>query len=89
MEALNRLAPRSSLNRDGIIGLLLVGLLFGGLMLASRRPVSSAIAAPCCGQGARMVAETPRYRNKETRRIEYNDDGLPTLIEITRDYTVA
>jgi len=36
-----------------------------------------------------MVAETPRYRNKETRKIEYNDDGLPTLIEITRDYTVA
>ena len=33
--------------------------------------------------------ESRRYKNKEIRRIEYNEDGLPTLIEITRDYSIA
>jgi len=83
------------MNREGAVGLLLIGLLLGGLFLFSRRStVSSRVT---CGsdiqsQGnIRLVssAEPPHYRNKETRRLEYNADGLLTFMEITRDYTVA
>ena len=34
-------------------------------------------------------SNSKRYQNKEIRRIEYNEDGLPTLIEITRDYAIG
>jgi hypothetical protein len=82
------------MNREGAIGLLVIGLLLGGLFLFSRRStVSSVTSGPeYQGQGnIRLVssAEPPHYRNKETRRLEYNADGLLTFMEITRDYTVA
>jgi hypothetical protein len=83
------------MNREGAVGLLLIGLLLGGLFLFSRRSAVSSCATyspEYQSQGnIRLVssAEPPHYRNKETRHIEYNADGLPTLIEITRDYTVA
>jgi len=78
------------MNRQGAIVLLLIGLLVGGALLLNRKPVVNPIQ--CCGEGAISVVpikEPPHYRNKETRHIEYNADGLPTLIEITRDYTIA
>jgi len=84
------------MNREAAVGLLLIALLFGGIVLFARRPVTASYApAPrqSYSQGNIRVipieAEPRRYQNKETRRIEYNDDGLPTLIEITRDYAVT
>jgi hypothetical protein len=78
------------MNKQGAIVLLLIGLLVGGALLLNRKPAASSVQ--CCGEEAISVIpikELPHYRNKETRRIEYNGDGLPTLIEITRDYTIA
>jgi len=80
------------MNRDNIIGLLLIGLVLGGIALLASRPVAArSIGCSTCSSNARMVpiTEAPRYRNKETRTIEWNSDGLPVKIEITRDYTVA
>lgn len=83
------------MNKEGALGILLVALLLGGIVLLARRPaVASNYASPQHhSQGNIQVipvqAEPRRYQNKETRRIEYNDDGLPTLIEITRDYAVT
>jgi hypothetical protein len=87
------------MNRDTTIGIVMVALLLGGLFLLARRP--AAVATPIStytprqlsGQGnIRFVpaeAESPRYRNKETRRIKYNEDNLPIEIEIIRDYAIA
>ena len=86
------------MNREGTIGLLLIGLLLGGIFLLVRRPVAlSHASAPLQTQthnpgNIRLVpleAEPRRYQNKETRSIEYNEDGLPTKIEITRDYAIT
>jgi len=84
------------MDRQGIIGLIFAGLLLGGLFLFARRGVSSdaRINAPCKTCGPDNISITPinqpaHYKNKETRHIEYNDAGMPTLIEITRDYTIA
>lgn len=88
------------MSRDATIGIILMALLFGGIFLFARRP--AAVEAPIAtftprqlssGQGNMRFVPVqtgpPRYRNKEIRNIEYNADGLPTRIEITRDYTVA
>jgi len=85
------------MNRDATIGILMMALLLGGIFLLARRPAAAPISSytprRLSGQGnIRFVpaqAEPPRYRNKETRNIEYNADGLPTKIEIIRDYTIA
>ena len=87
------------MNRDATIGIIVVALLLGGLFLFTRRPtavsalISASPARQLSGQGnMRFVpaqVEAPRYRNKETRNIEYNNDGLPTKIEIIRDYAIA
>lgn len=84
------------MNREGVLGLLLIALLFGGIVLFARRPVTANYASTprqYSSQGNIKVipveAEPRRYQNKETRRIEYNDDGLPTLIEITRNYAIT
>ncbi len=84
------------MNREGALGIILIALLLGGIVLFARRPVTANYSpAPrqSYSQGNIRVipieAEPRRYQNKETRRIEYNDDGLPTLIEITRDYAVT
>ena len=83
------------MNREGALGLLLIALLFGGVLLLARRsPVTSYPNTPrehSQGVNIRAVAisEPAHYKNKETRRIEYNSDGLPSLIEITRDYAIA
>jgi len=83
------------MNKEAI-GFVLVALLFGGIVLfARRRALTSHYSAPHQGYttpNIRLVPvqeEPKRYKNKETRRIEYNDDGLPTLIEITRDYAIT
>lgn len=85
------------MNKEGVIGLFLFLALLGGIVLFARRPAatSSLALAPNQPHSQRNVSIIPiagqprRYQNKETRRIEYNGDGLPTLIEITRDYTVT
>jgi hypothetical protein len=84
------------MNNEGTFGFLLLVLVLGGIILLGRRSITTTSAAPPMEQyhsqgNIRLVpvTEPPHYKNKETRRIEYNDDGLPTLIEITRDYTVA
>jgi cell division septation protein DedD len=84
------------MNKEGVVGLFLFLALLGGIVLFARRPVTSSLAlAPNQphSQGninIIPIAEQPRhYQNKETRRIEYNADNLPTLIEITRDYTIT
>ena len=85
------------MNREGAIGLLLIGLLLGGIFLLARRPGTALSHASAPVQthnpgNIRLVpleAEPRRYQNKETRSIEYNEDGLPTKIEITRDYAIT
>ena len=83
------------MNKEGVIGLFLFIALLGGIVLFARRPAtaSSSTSLQPYSQGninIIPIAEQPRrYQNKETRRIEYNADNLPTLIEITRDYTVT
>jgi len=84
------------MNREGALGLLFIALLFGGVLLLARRPVTTNYAStslqPYSSGNIKVipVEQGPRrYQNKETRRIEYNADGLPTVIEITRDYTVT
>jgi hypothetical protein len=83
------------MNREAALGLLVIALLFGGVVLLARRSVTanySTSLQPYSQGNIRVipVGEEPRhYQNKETRRIEYNDDGLPTLIEITRDYAIT
>jgi hypothetical protein len=83
------------MNREAL-GLLLIALLFGGVVLLARRPAVASNYSPASlqpySQDIKVIpvgAEPRRYQNKETRRIEYNADNLPTLIEITRDYTIT
>lgn len=85
------------MNRDYAIGFIVVALLLGGIFLLARRPAATSAYASVPNQHygsgkIAIVAEegaVKRYRNKEIRRIEYNGDGLPTLIEITRDYAIT
>jgi hypothetical protein len=84
------------MSKDYTVGFIIVALLLGGIFLLTRRPAaisSRALSTSQHGSGnIRFVAndvEPRRYQNKETRHIEYNSDGLPTLIEITRDYAVT
>jgi hypothetical protein len=82
------------MNTQGIVGLIILAFLGGILLLARKSAVSmpaNNIGCSTCGSNIKVtpITNSAHYRNKETRRIEYNDDGLPTLIEITRDYTVA
>lgn len=85
------------MNRENTLGIILIVLLLGGFLLLNRRPAitSNHISSPLeqYSQGnikfVPAQEEARRYQNKETRRIEYNDDGLPSLIEITRDYAIT
>ena len=86
------------MNREGALGFLLIALLLGGIVvLFARRPTATSNYASAPRQYRSQgnikvypVEEEPRrYQNKEIRRIEYNADGLPTLIEIIRDYAVT
>ena len=84
------------MDREHVVGIALVALLLGGLLLLSRRSTamtqySPAPAAYSSGNISMipMAAEPRRYQNKETRRIEYNEDHLPITIEITQDYVVT
>ena len=85
------------MNREGALGIVLIILLLGGIALFARRPAvaSNYASAPpqYHNQGNIKVipvqAEPRRYQNKEIRNIEYNGDGLPTKIEIIRDYAIT
>jgi hypothetical protein len=87
----------SSKSENTIAGIFLVALLLGGIILMARRPtgVTSPVylgkvkKLPIVEDIGEPEESTRRYRNKEIRKIEYNADGLPTLIEITRDYAIA
>ena len=87
------------MTRNTGIAIIVMALFLGGLFLFMRRPAIS--QAPITAFAPRQLpaqgnirfipaqAEPPRYRNKETRNIEYNADGLPTKIEIIRDYSIG
>lgn len=86
------------MNKEGAIGLLLIGLVLGGIFLLARRPALtlSRASAPLQTHNPRnriklvpLEAEPRRYQNKETRRIKYNEEMLPIEIEITRDYAIT
>ena len=82
------------MNREGVLGIFLIALLLGSIVLFARRPAVTSVSAPRqLTQGNIKVipvqAEPRRYKNKETRNIEYNADGLPTKIEIIRDYAIT
>ena len=88
------------MNKEGAIGLLLIGLVMGGIFLLARRPrtalslsrASVPLQTHNPGNHIKLVplgAEPRRYQNKETRRIKYNEEMLPIEIEITRDYAVT
>lgn len=83
------------MNTEHAIGIGLVVLLLGGLLLLARRSTAMTQYSPALAAYSSnismvpMAAEPRRYQNKETRRIEYNEDGLPITIEITRDYAVT
>lgn len=73
------------MDKEFALQLLFIGLLMGGAIFFAHRLGSSDSSSllPATKE------EPRRYKNKEIRRIEYNEDCLPTLIEITRDYTIA
>jgi hypothetical protein len=86
--------------KDTVIGIALVALLLGGILLLARRSAPVYAGAPdnrsSHNSDITFINPVPynhtepaHYRNKETRRIEYNGDGLPTLIEISRDYAIV
>ena len=84
------------MDQEKALGIFLFALLLGGVLLLSRKATLTRRypAQPqVYNQGIIDIVPIPdepkRYKNKETRRIEYNEDGLPTLIEITRDYAVT
>ena len=86
------------MNKEGAIGLLLIGLVLGGIFLLARRPALTLSRASVPAQTHNpgnhiklmpLEAEPRRYQNKETRSIEYNEDNLPTKIVITRDYAIT
>ena len=80
-----------------VFGLIGVGLLF--LFLGKRQPYYQPTYQPefnvirlgeSQSQGVSAANDGGKhYRNKETRNIEYNEDGLPTKIEIIRDFKVG
>lgn len=81
------------MDRSSVIGLLILGGVIAAMVfLAHKDPGWAQVTRIQGSNGIRFVpvsAEAPRYRNKETRNIEYNADGLPTKIEIIRDFTIA
>ena len=77
------------MDKEFALQLLFIGLLVGGAIFFAHRLGSSTDSSASTNLLPASEEESRRYKNKEIRRIEYNEDGLPTLIEITRDYTIA
>lgn len=77
------------MNKEFALELVLIGLLVGGTIFFAHRLGSSTGSSASTNLLPATEEEPRRYKNKETRRVEYNEDGLPVLIEITRDYTIA
>jgi len=88
------------MNKEGAIGLLLIGLMLGGIFLLVRRPRTAltlsraSVPAQTHNPGNHiklmpLEAEPRRYQNKETRSIEYNEDNLPIKIVISRDFAIT
>jgi len=75
------------MDKEFALQLLFIGLLVGGAIFFARRLGSSTDTSTNLLPATEE--EPRRYKNKEIRRIEYNEDCLPILIEITRDHTIA
>ncbi len=75
----------------GIAFLIGLGLL---LFFTRKAPAPSEMGCATCGQPLRLQLATPgestngllHYKNKETRNVEWSEDGLPTKIVIEREY---
>jgi hypothetical protein len=76
-------------NRKNIEYILLGALLAAAVYLIwkNSHPSSAGLigATGDSGKDALISAGGKRYLNKETREIEWNNDGLPVKITITRD----
>ena len=72
-------------NSHTIAGFVLAALIIGGIIfIASRkRTVGVRLVKP----GKTSSGPLVRYRNIETREIEWNEDGLPVKIIIHREST--
>ena len=79
------------MNKEFALELVLIGLLVGGAIFFARRLGSSTGSTSASTKllPATEEEEPRRYKNKEIRRIKYNEENLPIEIEITRDYTIA
>lgn len=80
------------MNREAL-GFFLIIALLGGVLLLTRRPKVTSYSAPQYQSQGNIkvvpVQEPRHYHNKETRRVEYNEDGLLTFLEINRDYFIT
>lgn len=54
--------------------------------LTSGYPIYQPLKLSPVGSLARQEAGLLHYKNKETRNVEWSDDGLPTKIVIEREY---
>lgn len=77
------------MNKEFALELVLIGLLVGGTIFFAHRLRSSPDTSASTNLLPAAGEEPRRYKNKEIRLIEYNEDHLPTRIEITRDSVVA
>ena len=83
-------------NRDALVLFGLLGLGLFVIIMTRKQPVQE--YAPggvihlrplrVSSESSEPESTRPRYRNKEIRNIEWNSDGLPVRIEITRDYSI-
>ena len=79
-------------NRDALVLFGLLGLGLFVIIMARRQPVQEYAPSNVIHLrpvSAESESTRPRYHNKEIRNIEWNSDGLPVRIEITRDYSVG
>lgn len=77
------------MDKEFALQLLFIGLLVGGAIFFAHR-LGSSTGSPASTNLLPATEEEPRrYKNKETRRLEYNEDGLLTFMEINRDYTIV
>lgn len=77
-------------SKNGVILLGFLGLAGILLFLATRRPATYQ-PVPVRSQPLRLSHHVPaegmlHYKNKETRKIDWNEEGLPVVVTIEREY---
>lgn len=77
------------MNKGLALELVLIGLLVGGAIFFAHRLGSSTGTSASTNLLPATEEEPRRYKNRETRRVEYNEDHLPVFFEINREYTIA